>query len=366
MDSGSSDLANLPDHYGQVALLLPLHGAYAGPGQAIRNGFLAGYYAQLRQGSTGSTVKIYDTSKTKDIRKLYAQAVAEGAKMVIGPLIKSNVKTLMNRGSIRVPTVALNYVQDNSPPKMLFEFGINPQNEAVQAADKASAAGLSKAIIIAPQASWGKSVADAFTKQWQQGNGSVVDSLYYLPNKNLRYQVRNLLQVNESVQRGRNLESILGQKVTFAPQRRKDFDMIFLVAPPASARQIMPLLRFYYANNIPVYSISMIYEGTPNKTYYRDMDGIIFDDIPWVFNPESSKNIQQNISKLWPRIYKSYVRLYALGLDAFSLTRNLKQLPSNPNYGLQANTGKLYLGPNHWILQQFIWAKFKDGVAVQI
>jgi len=41
----------------------------------------------------------------------------------------------------------------------------------------------------------------------------------------------------------------LHEKMRFEPQRRHDFDSIFLVATPAMAKQIQPLLRFYFFQN---------------------------------------------------------------------------------------------------------------------
>lgn len=349
----ASIMSGLPDTYNQVALLLPLHGPYAGPGKAVRDGFLAGYY---NHGQSALNVKVYDTSASSDISKLYAEAVANGAQMVIGPLTKENVSSLMNNGNITVPTIALNYVNNSNPPNLFYEFGISPQNEAAQVAAKASSASLQNAIIIAPQASWGESIVNSFTKQWQQDGGTVVAHLYYTPNTEFRPAIHNLLQVTVKGGSHTGINSS-------TPPRRTDFDSIFLVATPEMARQIVPLLNYYYAGNIPVYSISMIYNGTLNINYNRDMDGVTFDDIPWIFNSESSQHIQQNISNLWPVNYRNYVRLYALGLDAYSLMKNLKHLPSTPSSGISGKTGLLYMGPNHWILQKFIWAKFKNGEA---
>lgn len=364
LGAGSYNLANLPNQHEKIALLLPLHGAYSGPGIAIRNGFLAAYYAELQQSNQPITVKVYDTSKGKDIRKLYAEAVAEGAQIIIGPLKKTNVKLLAGRGRISVPTIALNFTQaDFRPPALLFEFGISPLNEAVQVATKASQQNLSKALIIAPKAPWGQNIADAFSNRFQQSGGKIIDSLYFQPNQKLRYAIRELLQVDQSQARGKSLEKSLGENLTFVPQRRKDIDMIFLVAPANMARQIIPLLRFYYAGNLPVYATAMIYKGTPNRGYYNDMNGVKFTDIPWIYQNNHTSPIQTNIANYWPKSYHNNARLYALGLDAFMLSQNLKRLPSSPNNGMPGRTGQLFLGNNNWIVHKFIWAQFKNGVA---
>lgn len=354
--NNTADLAELPSHYNQIALLLPLHGPYKGPGRAVRDGFLAAYYAALRQGQISSTITIVDTTTTSNnIRMLYSKTASEGAELIIGPLVKSNVQALATSKHIDIPTITLNYADSNTTsPKRLFQFGILPQNEARQVAAKARSAGFNKVIVIAPQNTWGKAIVTAFTNEWQRNGGVIVDQLEYSSDINLRPAIKTLLKVNESMSRGKNLQDVLGEKVKFVPQRRLDFECIFLVAEPPFARQIVPLLNFYYAGNVPIYSTSMIYNGVPNLTYDRDMDKVIFDEIPWMFSQNAGD------------VRTQHGRLYALGLDAFTLVQNLKQLSGNPAFGMNASTGKIYLGPNHQILQEYSWAQFKNGRVQEI
>jgi len=309
-------------------------------------------------------IRVYDTSKAKDIRKLYAKAVAEGANFIIGPLSKNNVKTLSRRGDISVPTLALNYTKAGyNPPAKLFEFGISPLNEAVQVANRAYKKGLTKALVIAPDSAWGQNIASAFGESFSGLNGKVIATLNYKPNENLRQAVRHVLDVDQSEARGQAIEKTLGEDVTFVPQRRKDIDMIFIVARPNVARTILPLLRFYYAGNLPIYSISMIYKGIEKPSYYRDMNNVVYPDIPWIYNSSEPKAIQSKLSTLWPKRYNNYIRLYALGLDAYMLTKDFKNIPNAPSSNFQGRTGELFLGQNHWIVQSFSWAKFNSGKA---
>ncbi|MFL9708794.1 penicillin-binding protein activator, partial [Aeromonas veronii] len=67
----------------QAAVLLPLSGNLASQGQAIQYGILMSY----KQSGSELKVKFYDT-QSKGIAPLYQQAVAEGADMIIGPLLK--------------------------------------------------------------------------------------------------------------------------------------------------------------------------------------------------------------------------------------------------------------------------------------
>lgn len=129
-----------------------------------------------------------------------------------------------------------------------------------------------------------------------------------------------------------------------------------MVAYPTQARQIRPLLRYYYAGNIPVYATSAVYSGTQDTMKDRDLDGIIFCDMPWVFaHPTGSRN--------WPEQLNSYNRLYALGLDSYALTSQLNQLLLFPAMGVSDKSGVLYLTPYHQIARILSWGQFRQGVA---
>src|SRR5262249_53559496 len=141
-------------------------------------------------------------------------------------------------------------------------------------AERAAETGHHNAILIYPNNAWGVGIASAFVQRWQQLNGTITAHFGYGPNQNLRDAIHSLLQVNDKashdLQKNRNNK----QPVDFSQLRRTDFDMIFLVATPQKAREILPFLRFYYIGDIPVYSISTIYNGIPNQNLYRDVEGV--------------------------------------------------------------------------------------------
>src|SRR3990167_1730046 len=179
-DATLTSLASLspPKH---IALLLPLQNQFAAQGQAVRDGFLGAYYSSLAKQNAQQTVSFYDTSKTTNMSALYQQALSEGADLIIGPLLKENVQALAQQGNFPVPTIELNYTDlwFGSLPTNLYQFGLSPQDEAQQAANKARQAGLSRAIVIAPNDEWGQRVAKALTAEWQSLGGSVIDTLYF-------------------------------------------------------------------------------------------------------------------------------------------------------------------------------------------
>lgn len=334
----------------QMALLLPLTGPLSGPGNAIKDGFMAANMPNAVK------VQLYDTNNGQ-VESLYQQAVADGAEYIVGPLSKAHVATVaaMNHP---VPTILLNDL-DARPHERAYQFGLSPSNEAKQVATKARKKGYSRALIIAPAGGWGNEVVAAFASQWQTKGGHVVGSLRYQTNDDMNAVMRDFLQITDSESRERQLKAILGHNIEATPSRRQDFDMIFLLAYPSKARQIMPLLKYYYAGDVPVYATSSVYAGSVNVMKDRDLNGIIFCDMPWVFSHQMG-------NKNWPEQYNSYNRLYALGMDSYALTTQLNNLILFPAMGMSDKSGLLYLNSSQQIARVPAWGQFKQGLAQQI
>ncbi|MEE9452501.1 MAG: penicillin-binding protein activator [Gammaproteobacteria bacterium] len=354
-------IAKMPDHQPpqQIALMLPSQGDLAGPSNAIREGFMAAYY-QTRQDKTIDTnVRFYDSSQGSKIISLYQQALDDGADFIIGPLDKSKAQTLANYRSISVPTLVLNYAKTRQPTASnLYQFGLSPNNEAVQAAQRAWQNGHRRALLITPAGQWGENIADSFTEQWLQLGGIIVDQLAYTETQDLNTATQKLLKVDQSIARAERLEKSINKAVSFTPHRRQDTDMIFLAAFPDKARQIHPLLKYYYGGDLPVYAPSLIYSGQPDQMRDNDLNGIIFSDMPWVLDQtQQSNNKSLNID--------DFTRLYALGYDSYNLTNQLNQLTVFSDLGIQGKTGLLYLNQQQQVERQLQWAQFKNGTPSQ-
>lgn len=333
----------------KIAVLLPLTGSVSGPGNAVRDGIMAGFFGKK---PALTSIKFYDTNKG-DAGQLYQQALAKGADYVVGPLLKSNVEQVAQQ-NITVPTVVLNDIPGVRKAN-LYQFGLSPNEEAHQVALKARSTGLTRALVIAPAGAWGDGIINSFTNTWQQQGGTVVDTLRFSKTDDINQAVKSFLHITQSEQREKKIKQLLGSRVKTLPRRRQDFDMIFLQAYPSQARQIQPMLKYYFAGNIPVYATSSVYAANANSRGNRDLDGIIFCDMPWVFKHQPLKNTA------WPEQFNSYDRLYALGLDSYALSTQLNQLLLFPAMGVDDNTGILYLQPNHRLNRLLEWAQFKQG-----
>ncbi len=319
----------------RIALLLPTTGAAASSGQAIRNGFMAAYYEH----PSGHSVKLYDTNG-QDVLTVYTQALAEGATLVVGPLTKPEVEKL-KESSLNVPTLALNNVPTSSAKTDFYQFALSPTDEAQQAAARAHDHGYHSALVIAPANAWGQNIVNAFAKQFTDLGGQVRESLAYTDKTPLQANIQNALQARAPSQKIKPGDT--------SPDRRQDIDVIFLVANTDKARQIKPLLNFYYANDLPVYATSIIYDGVSDVLDNQDLNGIEFCALPGYLNP-ALRSQNANATTL---------SLYAFGYDAYSVATDLGQLGN----GLSGATGKLYLKSNQQIYRQVVWARFRNGQA---
>ena len=349
----------------QIALLLPLTGKLSGSSNAIRNGFFAAYYQTKKNNPQAPAIKVYNTSG-KNVAAVYQTALNQGANFVVGPLTKSNVRQLAESGDISVPTLALNTLNSDRKVNDLYQFGLSPIDEAFQAANKAWSDQHHEALVIAPSNAWGQRIATAFSKEWQNLGGLVVGKMRYTNQSSLSRDVKDLLNVNQSQNRYLALRRILGKKMRFIARRRKDADVVFLIAQPTIARQIRPLLKFYFAGDLPVYAISSIYRGLPNRVRDRDLNGIQFCDMPWVLTPNTMQpqwldSIRKQVRAIWDRSFTRHPKLYALGVDAFDVIPMLSKMTLLPEFGTDAATGTLYLTADSHIYRKLLWSQFRNG-----
>lgn len=382
-----------PNH---IALLLPLSGNFAAAAEAVRDGFLGAYYSR-GESSYAPEIRIYDTTdEVSTGLEVYQRALAEGADFMVGPLHKPLVQALAQLAqpvseepsappallplapleqeapepaSLEVPILALNYWSEESlVAENFYQFGLLPEDEARQVAERAWLDGFDQALVLAPAGAWGERMYSAFVEHWQQLDGEVMEAQRYDPSRHdFSEAVIELLNIDESRARKRDLERLTGLDIKFEPRRRQDVDFIYLAAFPNQARQIRPQLKFYYAAELPVYSSSHVYSGEANPTQDRDMDGIIFCDMPWVFSVgQGQAPSWQHFQQVWQSDAAPFKRLYALGVDAYRLIGQLTRLRDNPQAHLDAATGTLYLDAANRIHRRLLWAQFRAGRPVLI
>jgi outer membrane PBP1 activator LpoA protein len=360
----------LPRH---IALILPLNTRFAKAASAVRDGFLAAHYAQ-QSSMSGEvdvpTIRVYDEGDDPAfINLIYEQAIDDGAEFVVGPLSKAAVSRLASHDPLPVPVLALNFSKNRGttshtpPPANLFQLGLSPEQEARQVAERAWLDGHQRAAIIIPTTRWGERVAKAFSERWLAFGGHVVEKQAYDAKKSdYSLPIRRLLNVDESERREQELRRLMGRKLEFIPRRRQDVDFIFMAAFSRQARLIRPQLRFHHAAKVPVYAISHSYSGRVNANMDRDMNGVIFADMPWTLSENSPQHaLKTEIQRLWPTRAGRHARLYALGVDAYHVIGELNTLRRDHSAFFRGETGDLYLDMANHLQRRLLWARFERG-----
>ena len=346
----------------RLALLVPLSGRFARAGEAVRDGFLAAYYTHRPEAM--HELRIYDTGgDPARIDVIYAQAVTDGARFVVGPLDKAAAERLASRGDLPVPTLALNYVPLDTPPANLYQFGLSPEDEARQVAERTWLDGHVNGVALIPAGPWGERVFRAFDARWTELGGRTLEVQAYNPGDNdFSVPIRRLLNINDSRRRYRRLRTLLKERLKFSPRRRQDIDFIFVAAYPRQARQIRPQLKFYHATDLPVYATSHVYTGSLNREKDRDMDGIVFGDMPWVLSETySHSSLRGEIEPHITPAGRGLQRLYALGIDAFNIIAALNPLRRYPYERYDGETGSLSLDEKNRVHRQLTWVRFRSG-----
>ncbi len=344
----------------EIALLLPHNGQLASVARALRDGFLAAHFQAQEAGQNGLNIRLYDSSQLRSMDDFYRRAQADGIQLVVGPLEKELVTQLNGREALPITTLALNYSEANQePPVELFQYGLAAEDEAREAARRAWADGMRRAVALVPRGDWGDRVLAAFRDSWQAQGGSLIAAEHVDQPVELAQQIADLLQLRQSEARAKRLQSTLGVAVAAQPARRRDVDFIFLAATPQQAQQIKPTLAFQYAGDLPVYATSHLFTGNHSQAQYRDLEGIRFCETPWLLDP--TEPLRRQVSSQWPQADGSLGRLYAMGVDAYRLAPRLDQLKALPGTRIEGLSGSLSLNPAQRIERQLPWAEFRDG-----
>ena len=331
-----------------IAVFLPESGPLANVAEALREGIQARHMSALDQGEQTPQLSFYDTAGI-DVQALYARAQMEGAQVVIGPLDKDQVSRLEVRSDVPLPTLALNYgTAPTNHAEGLFQYGLSAEDEARQAAQRAWRDGHRRAGMLVPDNPWGARVSDAFRQAWQELGGSVASLISYHPEAAVDNAVKPLLNVR-------------GERA------QRDLDMLFLLALPSYARQVPPMLKYYYAGGLPIYATSHLYAGRPQPRIDHDLNEVMFVEIPWIIPDAAVGGVEalpylDSYRKLHDDGEPALFKLKAMGVDAYELSRKLPLLENLPGSEVYGATGTLTVRPDGRIHRELPWAQFVSGV----
>jgi len=367
LPGGLGPFLDQPVKVTKVALLLPLSGRLAPAAKAVRDGYLASFYAARKRGNTNRELLILDTNsyggpQGDGTLAAYQEAVRRGASLVVGPLSKQAVAELANSPDRPVPILALNRIDEATTPgtTALVQMSLAPEDEAEQLAELAYGGGARHVLLVRPAGAWGDKMEAALKRHWQAMGGEIIAKATYASPEGYSDSIKQSLNLEASVQRAREIRSMLATNVEASARRRQDIDAIFLLSGSSEeARSIKPLLAFHYAGNLPVYSPSSIYSGIADRRD-RDLNGVKLVDLPWLLGDNSNSSLRVAIAA-GDTGSDSYTRLNALGADAYLLQSRFGQLQGGADALLRGNTGLLSMDPQLHIVREPQPATFDGG-----
>jgi outer membrane PBP1 activator LpoA protein len=340
-------------HYpGSIAVMLPESGPFAAAGKAIKAGLMAAF-DNLSSQDAKPNLHFYDT-KQAPLVELYHQAVGAGAEFIIGPLEKSEIQSLADSAVLDIPVLALNHIQDLEQYN-LYQFALSPMDDVEQITETARQAGHKKALLLIPENPQTQRIAGYFKENWQNGDTALLKIQTYRPKiTDFSMSIGLLLNRDENSPLYAEV-SPFGQEA----EQKQEADMIFISAYTDEARAIKQQLNIDGAEDLAVFALPNVYSGQADPARDQILNGVTFCDMPWFFNTAYPGNLSMDsLSAVRQQFPGSYLRLIAMGIDAFNLTGRLENLDNQPYPGA---TGKLSLTKDNRIKRQLICARFTGG-----
>ncbi|HHJ1178714.1 TPA: penicillin-binding protein activator [Proteus mirabilis] len=303
-------------------------------------------------------VIMYDTN-SQPIDLLLKQVQQEGADLIVGPLLKPEViKTIELKSGL--PVLALNEVDNIPLATTVCFFSLSPEDETRNAAQHLRQQQKSNPLIIVPDNKFGQRMAQTFADEWQLSGGGTV----------LQQTFGSLDSLKSSINRGVGIRMTgtpvlptdnapLPLDTASMPTTNGAIDSVYIIATSDELTLIKPMIDMAISTKKrpPIYVSSRSNQGGMGPDFRMEMDGIQFSDIPLMTG--ANLPLMQKASRKFANDY-SLMRLYAMGIDAWSLANNYNELTKGT---LQFNgvSGSLRVEDNCTIYRQLPWMQFKQG-----
>jgi outer membrane PBP1 activator LpoA protein len=317
MTAAAPAAAPSPAASARIGLLLPLKSETLGlASEAVRDGFMAAW----ERDRTGFEVDLIATGDTpQDTLDAYAAAAARH-EIIVGPLARPAGGAVARSATVTRPTLALNHPDTPGKlPRPMLVLGLSIEDEARAVAQWAAGDYPDgRALVLAGPAAWQQRIANAFAARWSQ-----------LGHTSQRVEL--------AVADGYVNPTMLGELRT-----RLEIDppeLLFAALDAGELRQ----LRSALGTAIACYGTSSVNPGHEAGTAVAELDGVRMLDLPWEVQPDHPAVM------IYPRWLAGgntldMDRLYALGIDAFRVARELALHPGAA-FTLNGVTGRLDVDP---------------------
>ena len=320
-------------------------------------------------------IKIYDTS-SQPIEQVLAQAQQDGATIVVGPLLKNDVDALSGVNS-SLNILALNQPETAQNHPNICYFALSPEDEARDAAHHIWQQNQRSPLLLVPSNALGERVAKAFTSEWQSLGGGTV----------LQQRLGSMSDLKRGINGGSGI-ALTGTPVITAnnppesvtiggltiptvpvePQvvsSNENVDAVYIVASSDEMALIKPMItmRAGSRSSAQLYASSRSAQGISGPDFRFEMEGLQYSEIPLLSggNPQLMQQALSSVNNDY-----SLARLYAMGVDAWSLANHFAELRQSPGFTLNGNTGQLSASTDCVVNRKLNWLQFSQGQIVPV
>jgi uncharacterized protein len=307
-----------------ICLLLPLESStYGRAAAAVKAGFLAAADAA----GSGARVRVVPHGDD-GVLPAFASAAASGAALIVGPLTRDDVKTVLALALIRPRVLVLNQPEDGSAlPAEVYALTLSIDSDAALIARRARDDGVHAIATVVGDAPLQRRFKAAFAAAWERAGGEPPRDYRFDPNPEVLRLLRNELASQPS-----------------------DATLLAVSAGNAAlAKSFLP--------PGPVYASSQIADDLP-APMQRDLEGVRYVEIPWLADPSSPVLARLPHADLGDPVLE---RLYALGLDAFAIAQLLANSIPPDRVELDGATGHLSLTPARTFAREGTMMVIRDG-----
>lgn len=323
----------------------------------------------------GAEIKIYDTS-SQPLNQVLNQVQQDGASIVVGPLLKPNVDELV-RSNTPLNVLAMNEPEIVQNRANICYFALSPEDEARDAADHIWQQGQRNPLLLVPRTSLGDRVTRAFAEQWQQLGGGTVLQQKFGSVSELKMGINSGSGIAltgspvASSLPSQQATTIGGLTIPAPPTDAQitagssgNVDAVYIVASPDEIALIKPMIamRTGSHNGATLYASSRSAQGNTGPDFRLEMEGLQFSEIPMLAG--DNPGLQQQALAAVNNDY-SLARLYAMGVDAWSLANHFSQMRQVQGFQLNGNTGTLTADQDCVINRKLTWLKYQQGQVVR-
>lgn len=303
-------------------------------------------------------VIVYDTN-SQPIDVLMKKVQQDGANLIVGPLLKPEVmKTIELQSGL--PVLALNELDNVPSATTVCFFSLSPEDETRNAAQHLRQQQKSNPLIIVPDNKFGQRMAQTFADEWQRTGGGTVLQQTFSSVDSLKASINHgvgIRMTGTPVLPTANAP--LPLETQSIPPAGGAIDSVYIIATSDELTLIKPMIDMAISTQKrpPIYVSSRSNQGGTGPDFRMEMDGIQFSDIPLMAG--ANLPLMQKASSKFANDY-SLMRLYAMGIDAWSLANNYNDLTKG-TLRFNGISGSLRVENNCTVYRELPWMQFKQG-----